>query len=319
MPASPTPIITAYYDAGTPLGEWQEALANLKDYARQPIRLVPAEDKEAVGAGVLLAWKPPLDLIARLVNLRGVMSLGQGVDHILSQQDFPSHLRLIRLVDPYMAAAMTEWVLLAVLKWHRDDGAYMAAASRQVWLRLPPKMATTTTIAVMGVGAIGGHVAEALAGLGFRVLGWSRSPKHLPTITCTTGEVGFQHCLNEADCLVSLLPLTPATKHIFNQSAFSRMKPGAYFINGGRGDSVDEAALLAAIDGGHLAGACLDVFATEPLPKQHPFWRNDKITIWPHVSAQTNPITAAAQVWAGIIAIARGEAADHEVDIGRGY
>lgn len=317
MPATPPPpIVTAYYDAGTPITEWQEALANLKT---QAIRLVPAEDKAAIDAQVLLAWKPPPDIIAGLVNLKGVVSLGQGVDHILSCQDFPTHLRLIRLVDPYMAEAMTEWVLLAVLKWHRDDGAYMAAAARQEWLRLSPKMAATTTIAVMGVGAIGGHVAQALAGLGFRVLGWSRSPKHLANITCTTGEAGFQHCLSEADCVVSLLPLTPATKHIFNEAAFSRMKPGAYFINGGRGDSVDEAALLAAITGGQLAGACLDVFATEPLPKQHPFWRNDKITIWPHVSAQTNPMTAAAQVGTSIIAIARGGEAKHEVDIGRGY
>ena len=315
----PQPIYVAYTSSGTTLADWQTALAE-KD---SRIRLVDASDSEALAkASVLMAWNPPPDLIAGLASMpemKGVISLGQGVDHILKYGNYPPGLPLVRLVDPYMAEAMAEWVLLAILKWHRDDGAYMAAAQRRDWLKLPPKMAAHTTIAIMGLGAIGGHVGQVLAGLGFRVMGWSQKPKTLPSITSTTGEVGFQQCLAEADYIVSLLPLTPATRGLFSKAAFQQMKAGCYFINGGRGDSVDEAALLAAVKSGRIQGACLDVFATEPLPKTHPFWQEPRIIIWPHVSAQTNPLTASDQVCAAIQALSGGQKPKNLVDISKGY
>ena len=316
MPISTTKrIVIAYTSTSTPLGDWQQAFADQDSR----LRLVDATDKEAHDAEVLMAWHPPKGLIPTLPQLKGVISLGQGVDHILKHGDYPRQLPLVRLVDPYMAEAMAEWVVLAILKWHRDDAAYRAAAQRQHWLRLPPKIAADTSIAVLGLGAIGRHVAQVLARLGFRMLGWSQTAKNLPNITSTTGTAGFQHCLASADYVVSLLPLTPATRGLFDEQAFQRMKKGAYFINGGRGESVDEAALLAVMDSGHLAGACLDVFATEPLPKTHAFWQQPNITIWPHVSAQTNPITARDQVLATIHALHAGETPNNLVDIQRGY
>lgn len=297
------------------MAAWQEWLE--KSDAR--IRLVAPDSDEAALAEVMLTWNPPAGLIVSLPRLKGVISLGHGVDHLLQDRDFPANLIVVRLVDPYMCEAMAEWVLLALLQQHRDASAYMAAESRREWINLAPKIAGEHTVAVMGLGAIGVQVAQLVARFGFRVLGWSRSQKAIENITSLTGEDGFGQCLAEADYVVSVLPLTSSTRDIYSADAFARMKQGCYFINCGRGLQVDEDALLAAVDSGQLSGAALDVFRVEPLPRDHPFWSHPRIQVWPHIAAQTHPGQTAGQVADAIAAIHAGKPPANRVDRAQGY
>lgn len=307
------PVI--FHSEDEKMEDWQQTLA-----ARIPgLQLVRGGSSEAARAEVMIAWAPPAGMMAEHKALKGVISLAQGVDHILCDPDMPGHLKLGRLVDPFMSHSMAEWVMLAILEQHLKSATYAAAEARGDWIRLAPPITAETTVAVMGIGAIGGHVAKVVAGFGFPTLGWSRSPKDLPGVICVEGQSGFEHCLAEADYIVSILPLTADTENIYDQAAFSMMKQGAFFINAGRGRQVDEAALQAAIDRGHLAGATLDVFFTEPLPQGHGFWTHPKIRVWPHVSAQTNPFTAADQVAASVRAIIAGEEPLNSVSLERGY
>jgi glyoxylate/hydroxypyruvate reductase A len=171
----------------------------------------------------------------------------------------------------------------------------------------------------MGVGAIGGLMAQRFASLGFDVRGWARSPHQIANVAVFAGESGLAPFLDGLDILVSVLPLTPATRGIMNSDTFNQLAKGAFIINGGRGPQLVEEDLLDAIDRGQIAGAALDVFATEPLPANHPFWAHPAITVWPHVAAQTNPNTAAKQVAAAITAIMAGQEPDNRVDWQRGY
>ena len=309
------PITIIYHHEEFEPSDWQDAL---KPFLPS-VELVSPDDPSAQKAEVFMTWEPPEGMIASFPNLKGVISLAQGVDHIFKDKSFPKHLKLARLVDPYMSIAMAEWVLLAILEQHRDAPAYRAAAQKSEWIRLEPNFASQVTVAIMGLGAIGSVVATKIAAMEFKTIGWSRSKKTLKHVTSYFGEDGFQQCLSEADYIASILPLTIETYDIYNAKTFAMMKKGAYFINSGRGNQVIEEDLIAAIDSGHLKGACLDVTRIEPLPSQSPLWQHPKITIWPHVSAPTSPISAAKQVAEAITAIRKGLEPPNSVDITKGY
>ena len=308
-------IYIVYHSVDHEMQFWQDALTPLLP----GITLVTADMPEAQDAEVMITWNPPEGMIAGLKNLKGVVSLAQGVDHVLNGKTFPDHLKFARLIDPYMSEAMAEWVMLTTLEYHRDAMEYREAEKRHDWIRLSPRIAGRTTVAVMGLGAIGSVVAETLTHLKFNVIGWSRSEKSIPGVTSYHGEDGFTSCLKEADILVSILPLTDATENIYNADHFAQMKQGAAFINAGRGKQVVEDDLIRAIDQGHLRGATLDVMVTEPLPEDHGFWAHPKINVWPHVSAQTNPESAGEQVAKAITDIREGRDPDNSVNIARGY
>ena len=310
-----SPIYIVYHSVDHEMQFWQDALTPLLP----GITLVTADMPEAQNAEVMITWNPPEGMIAGLKNLKGVVSLAQGVDHVLNGKTFPDHLKFARLIDPYMSEAMAEWVMLTTLEYHRDAMEYREAEKRHDWIRLSPRIAGRTTVAVMGLGAIGSVVAETLTHLKFNVIGWSRSEKSIPGVTSYHGEDGFTSCLKEADILVSILPLTDATENIYNADHFAQMKQGAAFINAGRGKQVVEDDLIRAIDQGHLRGATLDVMVTEPLPEDHGFWAHPKINVWPHVSAQTNPESAGEQVAKAITDIREGRDPDNSVNIARGY
>jgi glyoxylate/hydroxypyruvate reductase A len=310
-----TPIYIAYHSDDDPIDYWQDSLSQLIPN----LMLVPPHDPKAQEAEVLLTWKPPEGMVAGLKKLKGVVSLAQGVDHVLNGKTFPPHLKLARLIDPYMSEAMAEWVVLTVLEYHRDARQYRDAETNREWIRLRPNIAADTTVAVMGLGAIGSVVATALTHLKFNVIGWSRSAKAIDGVAAYHGNDGFDNCLKHADILVSILPLTAETENIFNAASFSKMKKGGAFINSGRGKQVVEADLIEAIDGGQLRGATLDVMAVEPLPTDHAFWRHPKISIWPHVSAQTNAVTAGAQIVEAITDIRGGRDPRNSVNLARGY
>ena len=309
------PVYIAYHSVDHPIDYWQRHLAPLVP----GLELVWADDPKAQEAEVLLTWNPPEGMVAGLGKLKGVISLAQGVDHVLNGKTFPRHLKFARLIDPYMSEAMAEWVMLTVLEYHRDVPQYRAAETRKDWIRLEPNIAADTTVAVMGLGAIGAVVATTLTAMKFKVTGWSRTEKTLAGITTYHGDSGFDACLAEADIVVSILPLTAETQDIYNSTTFARMKPGAAFINSGRGKQVVEDDLIAAVDNGHLRGATLDVMRQEPLPTEHPFWDHPGINVWPHVSAQTHGATSGPQIAEAIADIRAGRDPRNSVNIARGY
>lgn len=283
-------------------------------------QLVPLADKAADDAEIALVWGPPDGRLAELSQLKLAVSLGQGVDHLMVPGKLPDDIPLIRIVDPDMSHALSQWVILAALDHLRDGPMYREQARQRIFSSHSQRQTRGLPLAVYGMGAIGSMIATRLANIGFQVHGWSRSERpQAGVITMHHGHAGFNKLLSTCQLHVCILPLTDETWHIFGADAFAAMPRGAYFINGGRGAQVDEAALLQAIVSGHIAGATLDVFEHEPLPDNHPFWDESRITIWPHVAAQTNPETAAQQVADAIMAVQAGHVPANLVDRQRGY
>lgn len=283
-------------------------------------QLVPLADKAADDAEIALVWGPPDGRLAELSQLKLAVSLGQGVDHLMVPGKLPDDIPLIRIVDPDMSHALSQWVILAALDHLRDGPMYREQARQRIFSSHSQRQTRGIPLAVYGMGAIGSMIATRLADIGFQVHGWSRSERpQAGVITMHHGHAGFDKLLSTCQLHVCILPLTDETWHIFSADAFAAMPRGAYFINGGRGAQVDEAALLQAIVSGHIAGATLDVFEHEPLPDNHPFWDESRITIWPHVAAQTNPETAAQQVADAIMAVQAGHVPANLVDRQRGY
>ena len=313
------PLSIAYHDGNVTDEKrrgWEYSLsAYLSD-----CQLVPLTHNVANEAEIALVWNPPEGRLAELPNLKLVISLGQGVDHLMSPGKLPAYVQLARLVDPDMSHALSQWVLLGVLDHLRDGPAYRKQAKARLFSFLPQRQTSHLPVAVYGMGAIGSMIASRLDDIGFDVHGWSRSERQQDkSVTLYHGTNGFEAMLNRCQIHICILPLTGETYHIFNAKTFSKMPKGAYFINGGRGAQVNEADLLNAISSDHLAGATLDVFEEEPLPVAHPFWNEPRITIWPHVAAQTNPETAALQVAEAIRAVQAGKLPANLVDRKRGY
>jgi glyoxylate/hydroxypyruvate reductase len=243
-----------------------------------------------------LVWKPPHGVLASLPNLRLIASLGAGVDHILEDPGVPRHVPLMRLVDPHMVAAMSEYVLAQVLRLHRQELDYLGQQRDAVWKELRQPNAGERRVGILGLGQFGADAALKLRALGFDVAGWSRSPKAIDGIASFHGEASFAPFLARSEIVVCLLPLTPATESILNARTFALMPRGGMIVNIGRGGHLAEDDLLAALDRGQIGGAVLDVFRSEPLPADHPFWCHPRIIVTPHVAAATNPPTAAAIV-----------------------
>lgn len=262
----------------------------------------------------VLAWKMPAGALEGLPNLKCVCSLGQGVDHIFADPKLPDGVRIMRIVDPWMSQAMSEWVLLHVLRYHRQAPEYEALRREKVWKSLPAPDTASRRVGVLGLGALGADAARKLAWLGFDVAGWSRSPKSIEGVKSFHGDDQLTDFLARTEILCCLLPLTPETEGVINARTLAALPRGAFVINSGRGGHVVEEDLLAALDSGHIAFAALDVFRTEPLPQSSPFWTHPKVDLWPHVSAQTNPLSGAPQVADAIAKVFRGEVPNNVVD-----
>lgn len=313
-------MVTIAYHDSTGETQKQQLWADRLQQRLGDVRLVALTSPEAAAAEIALVWSPPHGRLCQLEALKLIVSLGQGVDHLFSDPHLPDTVPLVRLVDPNMSHALSQWVILTLLDYLRDGPAYRAAAAQRRFQSLPQRQTEDLPVAVYGLGAIGSVIAERLAALGFAVHGWSRSPRDAAGLIQTYhGAEGFSHLLSACKIHICILPLTPETQGLFNARTFAEMPAGSYFINGGRGRQVNEDDLLAAVRSGHLDGAALDVFVNEPLPQSHPFWTEDRISVWPHVAAQTNPDTAADQVAQAIRAVLNGDSPDHRVDKDKGY
>jgi glyoxylate/hydroxypyruvate reductase A len=266
-----------------------------------------------------LTWNHPPDDLYRYPNLRLLISMGAGVDHLFRPPGPPPGVEVVRLVDRLLTMAMSEYVLLAVLRHHRQAEIYRAQQKARIWHELPPPDTENTRIGILGLGTLGADAARKLAALGFRVAGWSRSPKQLDGIESFVGDDALISFLSRTDILICLLPLTPATRGILNARTFAALPKDAYVINVARGGHVVEDDLLAALDSGHLSGATLDVFEVEPLPGEHPFWGHPKVIMTPHTASITVPRSVAGQVVENLRRLAAGEALLNRVDVSAGY
>jgi glyoxylate/hydroxypyruvate reductase A len=262
-------------------------------------------DRAVIDAAVVA--NPAPSQLASLPRLRLIQSLWAGVDKLLGDATLPPDVPLARMVDPAMSAAMAETALWAVLGLHRRFFDYAAQQSRCEWLQQPQRRADEVKVLVLGAGHMGRAAATRLAQVGYRVATWTRRDGHA---------VPPWH---EAEIVLNLLPLTPATRGLLDAHAFAALPRGASVVNLARGAHVVDADLIAALDAGHLQRAVLDVFHAEPLPGEHPFWRHPKVTVLPHVAALTDERSAADVVTGNLRALARGEAVRHLVDRTQGY
>ena len=269
---------------------------------------------------VALVWKPKPGFLASLKNLRLVVSVGAGVDHIvMSDPDFPRHIPLVRMVDPGLTQGMCDyvaWACLSILRRSRFLGEEQAAGR---WKTAPLEISETKTVAVLGLGRIGLPVAQTLQGLGFKVVGWSRSPKAIEGLESYAGSEGLTTAVAQADMVVNLLPSTSETQDLMNAEFFVGMRPGAALINAGRGATVQEDDLLAALNSGQVGEAYLDVFKVEPLPADHPFWRHPQAMLTPHNAAITHPSSGIRALTRALEELEAGQPLSNLVDWDQGY
>jgi glyoxylate/hydroxypyruvate reductase A len=267
---------------------------------------------------IALVWRPPLGELARYPNLKAILSLAAGIDGLIADPKLPD-VPIARMVDPSLTRTMTEYVLLAVLRHHREFDRFERAQRAREWAYAFPPQAADRRVGIMGLGELGRAAARALVTHGFQVLGWSRSPKAVDGVVSYAGRSELHAFLHRTEILVCLLPLTAETIGILCAATFAELPHGACVINVARGQHLVEADLIEALDSGHLGGATLDVFREEPLPPGNPLWDHPKVLVTPHVASYSVPATAADGVAANIRRTLAGEPLLHQIDRARGY
>jgi glyoxylate/hydroxypyruvate reductase A len=270
-----------------------------------------------------LAWKPPHGLLAGFPKLEAIFSLGAGVDALMRDPTLPA-VPVVRYVDPDLTGRMREYVALHVLAHHRRMLDYAAQQHSRLWRELPQPAAREVRVGVMGLGVLGQDACVALAMLGFQVAGWSRTPKKVAGVACFAGAEQLAPFLARTDILVCLLPLTPETEGILNMRLFRLLArdgalPAPVVINAGRGGLQNEADILAALKGGVIGAASLDVFAEEPLPDTSPLWGHPRVILTPHNAAWSSPEACARAVVRQIKAHQNGAPLAHVVDRSLSY
>jgi len=268
---------------------------------------------------IALAWKAPPGVLASLKNLKMIVSLGMGVDHLLIDETLPRHVPITRIVDDGLIGQMSEYALFWALRHHRDMEKYAAHQSASTWK--PEKFVDTIDrrVGIMGLGSIGQDTGKKFVALGFPTAGWSRTAKTVEGVETFHGADGLEAFLARTDILVNVLPLTRETRGILGTKVFEALPKGAYVINMGRGGHVVDEELIAALDSGHLSGAALDVFNIEPLPADHAYWKHPKVQVTPHIAGATNPRTASVGVIDNIKRLRAGQPLLNAVDPTTGY
>ena len=265
-----------------------------------------------------LIYAPNADIIdfRAFKRCKAVLNLWAGVEDIATNTTL--RIPLARMVDHGLTHGMTEWVVGHIMRYHLGMDRHILGQNG-VWAPHIPPLAKERTITVLGIGKLGSHCASTLATLGFKVRGWSRRSKELKDVKCFAGAAEFKAALSGADFVVLLLPYTAETENTLTRDSLSLLNKGAFVINPGRGPLIDDHALLEAMDNGQIAHATLDVFRTEPLPKDHPFWTHDQVTVTPHIAAATRPECAAPTIVENIRRGEMGEPFLHLVDRQSGY
>lgn len=297
-PAYRAPLADAFAEAGLDVEMAEEAAPERVDY-------------------IVFAPGGTISDFAPYTRCKAVLNLWAGVEKIVGLPGLT--MPLCRMVDPALTEGMVEYVVGNVLRHHLGLDTHVLNQDG-IWRHnLIPPVARERKVTMLGLGALGAACGQALAALNFPVTGWSRTPKEVPGLTCLSGPEGLARALTGAEIVVLLLPLTAETTNLIDAGRLALLAPGAALINPGRGPLIDDAALLAALDAGRLGHATLDVFRTEPLPPEHPFWAHPRVTVTPHIAADTRPASASRVIAENI---RRGEAGVpflHRVDRARGY
>jgi glyoxylate/hydroxypyruvate reductase len=261
---------------------------------------------------IIYAPSSPLQDFTPFTRCKAVLSLWAGVERIVGNATLTQPL--CRMVDPALTMGMVEWVVGHTLRHHLGIDRHIVNPSH-AWDNTPPPLARERPVTMLGMGALGTACAGALRALHFPVTGWSRSPKP----GCLHGADGLTAALQTAQIVVTLLPRTAETENLLNAARLALLPRGAVILNPGRGALIDDTALLAALNTGHIGHATLDVFRTEPLPPDHPYWSHPRVTVTPHIAADTRPASATRVIAENIRRGQAGEAFLHLVDRARGY
>ena len=307
-----------YFAAGDAnWAEYQKPLAAALAHAGVEATLSDRAPDPAAVDYIVYAPASPLRDFTPFTGAKAILSLWAGVEKIVPNDTLTQPLA--RMVNDELTEGMVEYVVGHVLRHHLGMDAHILGQDG-VWRNdvLPP-LARERTVAVLGLGELGAASARALAALKFRVLGWSRSQKRIDGVECHSGAAGLDAVLARADIAVLLMPLTAETTNVLDARRLALMPRGAVIINPGRGPLIDDAALLAALDAGQIGHATLDVFRVEPLPAGHPYWAHSRVTVTPHIAADTRVPSACAKL---VENIRRGEAGLpflNLVDLSRGY
>lgn len=309
----PTPLLFAGAEEYNAV--WARAAAAVPEidlvFHRPGIDVTPFE--------YLMMWRPVPGLIADMPRLKALFSFGAGIERLLAHPEIPADLPIVRMVEPGLTEGMAQYVLWQVLRHHRRIWKLEAAEAEARWAPHLYPPAWERKVGILGLGHLGAAAAGLLALMGFPLRGWSRSRKEVPGVESFAGGAELPAFLSGLDILVCLLPLTAETRGILNRDLFAQLAPGACLVNAGRGGHLVEADLIPALDSGQLAAASLDVFATEPLPADHPFWAHPRITMTPHNASDTDPVTGLREVARQIKAHRRGEPLCHVAERARGY
>ncbi len=310
MPATVLFAVPALWD------EYRDHLPTALSEAGVDARVTLSADPDKVDY-IVYAPTSHIDDFAPFTRARAVLSLWAGVERIVGNPTLTQPL--CRMVDPALTEGMVEYVVGHALRHHLGIDAHVLAKDG-VWRNhLIPPIARERPVTILGLGELGAACGRALAALNFPVTGWSRTPRDIPDLRCLSGREGLDAALQGAQIVVTLLPNTPNTANTLNARTLALLAPGAFVINPGRGTLIDDKALIAALDAGQIGHATLDVFRTEPLPADHPFWRHPRVTVTPHIAADTRASSASRVVAENI---RRGEAGEpflYLVDRSLGY
>tara|TARA_R100001369_G_scaffold954_3_gene3128 strand:- start:87365 stop:88285 length:921 start_codon:yes stop_codon:yes gene_type:complete len=263
-----------------------------------------------------VTWKHPKGVFNKYPNLEVIASIGAGVDHITSDPQIPKSTLVTRVIDDQLTKDMSNFVLALVLDKMRNISLHHG---ENKWSPKSYQTLEEEKIGIMGLGVLGKATALSLANIGFKVSGWSKTKKHIDGVTSYNGQKGFKEFLKNSSILICLLPLTSETENILNKELFEQLPKGAYVINVARGEHLVEHDLLEMLDKGQLSGASLDVFRTEPLPEEHPFWKHQKIHITPHIASVTDPEKVVHQLMENYKRLKMNKPLKNVVELKKGY
>lgn len=300
---------------------WLDALKNEFQTVEQNagIRVEIHSWPTSMNCDYAVVWNPPPELFDQCTSLKAVFSLGAGVDGLLPSAFLNSATPIVRVEDAGMAEQMVEYSLYAALHHLREFDEYRMAQTDTLWKPRERRNRDALRIGVLGLGVLGESVARALSDFGFTVAGWSRSQHSIPHVFCTHGDSGLDEVLRRSDVLIVLLPLTVHTRGLLDQRRLSLIPNGYTIVNVARGPIVEERALLAELECGRIQRAFLDVFPVEPLPEDSPLWKHPRVTVTPHIAAQTPFIPAARQIVEKIVNLELGKPISGVVNRSLGY
>ncbi len=310
-------ILLASTDFWEDMGVWSSCLQEA--IPEKEIRVYPHEGN-ADDIEYAVVWKHPRGILNKYPNLKAILSLGAGVDHITSDPDLPETLPIVRLVDKKLTHEMILHALHWVLHFHSDQYLYRIQQQSRKWIQQSSVQSEERTIGIMGLGSIGNAIGDSLVNLDFKVLGWGNSPKNsLRGIEYYFGHDQLSGFLSQTEILINVLPLTEKTKNILTKTELKCLPKGSFIINIGRGGIINENDLISILDTGHIAATALDVFAEEPLPENNSLWDHPSVYVTPHIAGQSNPGSAAKTIAENIRLIEKGESPYPIYSLNKGY